>query len=185
MSVERLHASRLLIGLLLLIVACAPAPATNVAPTSPPAATQAAPTQTEAPATDVPQPTDTNVPATEAPAAEFIPVLPIGAIADFSASDDIVGIEGVVEVVSERELLIRDFVSLVEEAPGVDIRLGVGDDFSDEVALSLKDITGRLYEGRSVTLLIPDSASGRTFDSIAVFCFDTGELFDFAIFQVP
>lgn len=64
-------------------------------------------------------------------------VLPVGATADWTTSNDLVGIQGLVEVISERELVVRDFVSLVEEAPGVDIRLGVGNDFSDEVAMRL------------------------------------------------
>lgn len=64
-------------------------------------------------------------------------VLPVGATADWTTSNDLVGIQGLVEVISERELVVRDFVLLVEEAPGVDIRLGVGNDFSGEVAVRL------------------------------------------------
>ena len=82
--------------------------------------------------------------------------------------------------------MIKNFVFLAEEAPGVDIRLGVGDDFSDEVAVSLKDITGKTYEGRSLTLTIPAAAfDGRTFDSIGVFCYDNGDLFDWVTIETP
>ena len=118
------------------------------------------------------------------PTIEYSEIIPLGAIADWTASDDIAGIEGLVEVIDFNQIRITEFVSLVSPAPGVDIRLGMGRDFSDEVAVVLRDITGRDFEGRSLTLTIPDAAyDGRTFDSIAVFCWETGEIFDWAQFE--
>lgn len=134
-----------------------------------------------------PQVTETEEPAstpTPEPTVEREPIIPLGAKADFTASEDNIGIEGSVEVRSATELVIRDFVFLVYEAPGVDIRLGIGDDFTDSIAVSLKDITGKEFDGRVVNLRIPDSAfDGRAFDSIAVYCYVTGEVFDSVRFE--
>lgn len=116
---------------------------------------------------------------------ERVPVLPIGTTADLTASDDSLGIEGTVTVVSATEIVIEDFVFLADEAPGVDIRLGIGKDFSDDVALSLKDITGKIYKNRRLQLTIPASAMGNEYDSIGIVCYDTGDVFDFALFQSP
>ena len=88
--------------------------------------------------------------------------------------------------VSATQIQIRDFVFLAAEASGVDIRLGVDRNFEDDVAVSLKDITGDTYEGGSLTLTIPDEAfDGRTFNSIGVVCYDNGEVFDWATIQSP
>ncbi|WP_420640936.1 hypothetical protein [Candidatus Leptofilum sp.] len=126
----------------------------------------------------------TAVPATDTPSAPTPmpePVIPVGSTASWTATDDITGIEGEIEFLSATQLVIRDFVFLAAEAPGVDIRLGVGNDFSDEVSVSLRDITGKTYEGRSLTLMIPAMAfDGRTFDSIGVVCYDNGDVFDSA-----
>lgn len=116
---------------------------------------------------------------------ERLPILPIGATADLSRTDDSLAIGGLVVVASDTEIVIEDFVFLAKEAPGVDIRLGIGDNFSDDVSISLKDITGKVYEGRRLRLTIPAGALGREFDSIGVFCFATGDLFDYAMFQSP
>lgn len=194
-----------LIGVALLLSACsasingvddAPA-AAQVDPTAPPptAVPTIPPTETRIP------PTETAVPPTTAPTATELPPTPqptpaatvartplwaIGSTADWTATNDPVGIEGRVEVISADQIVVRGFVSFVSEAPGVDIRLGVGGDFSDAVAVSLKDITGDEYDGRTLTLTLPDAAfDSRTFDSIGVFCFDTGDLFDYALFEPP
>lgn len=171
---------RLYLLTIAVLTACAPA-----TPLSPTVAGDAAPTAPDS-TTAAPVPTTTlTATPVPTPVIEAGPVLPIGAIADWTASPDPVDIEGIVEVVSERELAIRDFVSLVAEAPGVDIRLGVGDDFSDAVAIPLRDITGKVYEGRVLRLTIPPAALGRTVDSIAVYCYATGDVFDFAVFETP
>jgi hypothetical protein len=156
-------------------------------PTPEPSETPLPPTE-EPEATDEPpeptlEPADTPTPE---PTAALSELIPIGSVADLTSSDDIAGIEGVVEVISVNQVRIREFVSLVSAAPGVDIRLGFNRDFSDEVAAVLKDITGDDYEGRSLTLTIPDSAyDGRSFNSISVFCWETGEIFDWATFDLP
>jgi hypothetical protein len=131
------------------------------------------------------QPPETPTP-TANPVVEYYEIVPIGSTADFTASNDIAGVEGQVEVVSENQIKISDFVALLAAAPGVDIRLGIDGDYSDEVAVVLKDITGKNYEGRTLTLTIPDRAfDGQTYDGIAVICFDTGELFDAVTFASP
>jgi hypothetical protein len=166
---------------------------TESPPTPEPEDTPVSPTDTPAPPTETPEaaseevePTEPAVSPTPEVVVEYYETIPIGATADFTASNDIAGIEGQVEVISETEIKIRDFVSLVAPAPGVDIRLGVDGDISDEAAVVLKDITGKTYEGRSLTLTIPDAAfDGRTYDTIAVMCFETGELFDKTTFESP
>lgn len=172
-----------------------PAPTdTAVPPTNTP---QPDPTDTAVPATDTPdpeptatsEPTATLEPTAEPTATPLVdpdPLFEIGASANWTDTNDLLGIEGEIEYTSATEIVIRDFVFLAAEAPGVDIRLGVDDDFSDEVAVSLKDITGRTYEGRSLTLTIPpEGFDGRSFNSIGVFCFDTGDLFDWAPIEAP
>lgn len=163
----------------------AQATATYTSTSPPPAATPTAtPTATEEPTiTLIPIPTEIS---TSVPERVFVPPLPIGAIADFSLNNDILGISGVVEIVSDTKMVISGFFSPLDLAPGVDIRLGINGDFTDAVALSLKDITGRNFDGSTVTLNLPPGTltSGR-YDSIAVFCYDTGELFDFAVFVFP
>jgi hypothetical protein len=157
----------------------------------PPTATRLPLTNTPAPATETPvPPTDTQEPTepaetpTPEPTLEYFEIIPIGSTADFTASADLAGIAGMVEVTAVNQIKISDFVSLVGAAPGVDIRLGLDRDFSGGVAVSLRDITGQDFEGRTVTLTIPDSAfDGRTFNSISVFCFETGEIFDWVIFE--
>ncbi len=175
-----------------------------------PAATAEPPPPTYTPTPTEPPPTETHLPgptataAIEEPAATLEPtsppeltsepepaevdrqpILPIGASADWTATGDPIGIEGQIEVTSPEQIVIRDFVFLAAEAPGVDIRLGVDDDFSDGVGVSLKDITGDTYEGRNLTLTLPDEAfDGRSFNSIGVFCFETGDLFDYATFDM-
>ncbi len=159
----------------------------------PPTATPVAPTETPMPATETPEPeTEAIVPTepadtvTPEPVVEYYELIPAGSTADLTASNDIAGIEGMVEVRSETEIVIRDFVSLVSAAPGVDIRLGVDGDVSDDVAIVLRDITGKDFEGRSLTLTIPDRAfDGRTYDTIAMMCWETGEIFDQATFETP
>jgi len=91
-----------------------------------------------------------------------------------------------VEFISATQIRIRDFVFLAAEAPGVDIRLGVDRNFEDDVAVSLKDITGDTYEGGSLTLTIPDEAfDGREFNSIGVVYYDNGDVFDWALIEPP
>ena len=161
------------------------------ATTNPPTATAVPPTETGEPATETPEPpTATHEPtepsATPTPEAtvEYYELIPIGSTADLTASEDIAGIEGLVEVTAVNQIKISDFVSVVGAAPGVDIRLGLDRDFSDDVAVVLRDITGDNFEGRSLTLTIPDSAfDGRTFNSISVFCWETGEIFDWVVFE--
>ena len=112
--------------------------------------------------------------------------LQVGAIADFSASNDSYGIEGSVEIISDTQIVISGFVSFLAKAPGVDIRLGLDGDFSDAVALSLIDITGEDFDGRTLTLTLPPGTLGSgLYDSIAVFCFDANVLFDSAVFVAP
>jgi hypothetical protein len=162
-------------------------------PTSPPTDTpepeptdtpEPEPTDTPVPPTDTPEPTAT--PEPEAPFEPEKPLFPIGSTADWTETNDPLGIEGEIEFISATQIRISNFVFLAAEAPGVDIRLGVGDDFSDGVGVSLKDITGDTYEGRSLTLNIPPQAfDGRFFNSIGVFCFDTGDLFDYALIEPP
>lgn len=142
-------------------------------------------------ATDTPLPAETITPTSTAtlipgPTSTFAPIFDVGARADLGATDDYIGIEGVFEVVSMTEIKVTGLVFTVVEAPGVDIRLGVDQDFSDEVAVSLRDITGASYNYRDFTLRIPSAAfDGRSFNSIGIFCYDTGDLFDFAIFETP
>ena len=112
--------------------------------------------------------------------------LQVGAIADFSASNDSYGIEGSVEIISDTQIVISGFVSFLAKAPGVDIRLGLDGDFSVAVALSLIDITGEDFDGRTLTLTLPPGTLGSgLYDSIAVFCFDANVLFDSAVFVAP
>ena len=74
----------------------------------------------------------------------------------------------------------------VVEAPGVDIRLGFDRDFSEENSVSLKDITGNTYNYRDFILKIPTEAfDGRIFNSIAIYCYDTGDIFDVSVFEIP
>lgn len=155
---------------------------TTPSPTNTPAATETAVPS----ATDMPEPEPTATAASAEPTAIPDPLLPIGSTANWTETNDIIGIEGEIEFTSATQLVIRNFVFLAAEAPGVDIRLGVGDDFSEDVGVSLRDITGKTYEGRSLTLTLPAEAfDGRSFDSIGVFCFDTGDLFDYALIQTP
>ena len=192
--------------LILLLLFCL-LPGTVIACAAPPSeeAAQVDPTHTATSIgladTPTPLPTDTAVPATNPPTpepeivptvtpeptilaeptAEPEPIIPIGSTANWTETADSIGIEGEIEFLSATQVRIENFVFLAAEAPGVDIRLGVGDDFSDEVAVSLKDITGKTYEGRSLTLTIPAEAfNGRFFDSIGILCYDTGDLFDAA-----
>jgi hypothetical protein len=130
-------------------------------------------------------PTDPIETPTPEATVERVPILPIGTTADLTASDDSLGIEGMVTIISATEIVIEDFVFLADEAPAVDIRLGIGKDFSDDVALSLKVITGKIYQGRRLQLTIPVSAMGNEYDSIGIVCYDTGDVFDFAFFQSP
>lgn len=133
--------------------------------------------------TIAPTPTATLTPG---PTNTFAPIFEIGARADLSATDDFIGIEGVFEIVSMTEIKVTGMLFTVVEAPGVDIRLGVDRDFSDEVSVSLRDITGKTYNYRDFTLTIPPEAfDGRSFNSIGIFCYDTGDLFDFAVFENP
>jgi hypothetical protein len=158
------------------VTQAAPAPSATAQPTAEsPRATPVPPTSTLAP---------TETPVTE-PQGLTEPVIPIGSSASLTETNDLVGVEGEAEVTSENQIVLRDFVYLAPEAPGVDIRLGVGRDFSDEVAVPLKDITGNTYEGRDLKLTIPTTAAGRTFTSIGVFCYATGDLFDFAEINPP
>lgn len=151
------------------------------------------PTEEPLEVTKTPEPTDELPEATEAPEPtadpqpaniDREPIVPVGAMADWTATNDPVGVGGQVEIRSAEQIVIREFFFLAAEAPGVDIRLGIDNDFSDGVGVSLKNITGQTYEGRSLTLTVPDKAyDGRSFSSIGVFCFDTGELFDHALFE--
>lgn len=159
----------------------------TVEPPSPtpesPTLTPEPPTQTVEPEPPTPTPVPTET-ATPEPTVILSPIIPIGSTADFSGSDDALGIGGLAEVIEVNKIRIRDFVSPSGVAPGVDIRLGQGADFTDEVAVILRDITGDNYEGRSLTLTIPNEAyDGRTFNSIAIYCFDTGEIFDWVVFE--
>lgn len=167
-------------------------------PTAVPSATAVLPTNTVQPQpTDTPEPAPTDSPEpaptqTPEPTAEVetsedpTPLFAIGATASWTESNDVLGIEGEIEYISATEIVIRDFLFLASEAPGVDIRLGIDDDFTDGVGVSLKDITGKTYEGRSFTLTIPaEGFDGRSFNSIGVFCFDTGDLFDWALLEAP
>lgn len=139
-----------------------------------------APTPTE---TIAPSPTVTFTPG---PTPTFAPIFDVGVIADLGTTDDIIGIEGVFEIVSMTEIKVTGMLFTVLEAPGVDIRLGVDRDFSDEVAVSLKDITGIRYNYRDFTITIPSEAfDGRSFNSIGIYCYDTDDLFDFAVFETP
>lgn len=157
-------------------------------PTLPPAEPTASPPQptaTAVPATEPPTPAAAETPTAPA-TVEHTEIIPVGSTADWTATLDPVGIDGVVEVIDVNKVRISNFVFLAAEAPGVDIRLGLDGDFSDVAAVVLKDITGQVYEGRSLTLTIPDAAfDGRAFDSISVFCFETGEIFDWALFETP
>ena len=204
----------LLIGLLLLLAACSGAdepavPETAVTETAEPVAEATEPPPTEEPPpTPTPEPPTATPPAAETATPEPEPTeeatatapadtptpeiiiadapIPIGSIADWTSSADINGIEGIVEVTGVDEIVIQDFVSFVAPAPGVDIRLGMGRDFSDEASVVLRDITGKEYDGRTLTLTIPSAAfAGRSFNSIAVFCYETGEIFDYAEFAPP
>ena len=202
------RASRVLGAIVLILIAFACAEPTvdtasgivsqaaTAVPTTTTSPTQLSPT--ELPPSVTPVPTKTAVPdptVTASPAATVTmmttledpdPLFPIGATANWTETSDVIGIDGEIEFISATQLVIRNFVFLAAEAPGVDIRLGVGDDFADGVGVSLRDITGKTYEGRSLTLTIPAAAfDGRSFDSIAVFCFDTGDLFDSALVQLP
>ena len=159
---------------------------TEPPPTLEPEDTPIPPTETPEPVEEVVEPTEQAETPTVEPEdtptpepIEYYEIIPIGSMADFTVSNDIAGIEGQVEVISENQIRISDFVSLVAAAPGVDIRLGIDGDYSDEVAVVLTDITGKTYEGRSLTLTIPDKAfDGQTYNGIAVMCFDTAEIFD-------
>ncbi|MEZ4519627.1 MAG: hypothetical protein R3C44_23295 [Chloroflexota bacterium] len=132
--------------------------------------------------TPLPTPTPTPV-ATPTPLPRLNP-LPIGATADWTATDDLTGIDGTVTVNEDGTLTLAGFVFLAAEAPGVDIRLGVDGDYSDEESVSLRDITGKTYEGRSLTLTLPDEAyDGRRLNSIGVVCYNTGDVFDSAQFS--
>jgi hypothetical protein len=167
-----------------------PEPASTAVP---PSATLATSTEMPVAAADTPETEvaeaetmEAGETATPEPAVEYYEAIAAGSTADFTASNDVAGIEGLVEVRSETEIVIRDFVSLVSAAPGVDIRLGVDGDVSDDVAVVLRDITGKDFEGRSLTLTIPDRAfDGRTYDTIAVMCWETGEIFDQVSFKRP
>lgn len=129
------------------------------------------------------EPTETLIPG---PTNTFAPIFKIGVVADLTATDDFIGIDGVFEIISMTEIRVTGMLFTVIEAPGVDIRLGVDRDFSDEVSVSLRDITGKTYDYRNFTLTIPPEAfDGRRFNSIGIFCYDTGDLFDFAIFETP
>ena len=158
--------------------------------------TQATESPTNAPAaedtaTSAPPPTETTAPTatitlTPGPTSTFAPIFDIGVKADLGTTDDYIGIDGVFEIISMTEIEVTDFLFTVVEAPGVDIRLGVDRDFSDEVAVSLRDITGNSYENRDFKLTIPAAAfDGRSFNSIGIYCYDTGDLFDFAVFESP
>jgi len=141
-------------------------------------------TDTPAPTETIPPPpTETLIPG---PTNTFAPIFDVGVRADLTATDDFIGIEGVFEIVSMTEIKVTGMLFTIVEAPGVDIRLGVDRDFSDEVAVSLRDITGKTYNYRNFTLTIPSEAfDGRSFNSIGIFCYDTGDLFDFAVFETP
>lgn len=187
--------------LILFMGACASVAESEATAVPPSSTSPAAVVDTAVAVTDTPEPTAPPEPtaslepsAPPEPTSELTtellaepePLFEIGATANWTETKDPVGIEGEIEYVSATEIVIRNFVFLAEEAPGVDIRLGVGNDFSDEVAVSLRDITGRTYEGRTVTLTIPPAGfDGRAFDSIGVYCYDTGELFDWALFDAP
>ncbi len=169
-----------------------PTPEPEDTPVSPtdtpvlPTETSAPPAETSEATPEEVEPTEPAVTPTPEAVVEYYETIPIGSTADFTASDDIAGIEGQVEVISKTEIKIRNFVSLLAPAPGVDIRLGVNGDISDDVAIVLKDITGKTYEGRTLTLKIPDKAfDGRTYDTISVMCFATGEIFDVITFEMP
>jgi hypothetical protein len=156
---------------------------TAVPPTKEPEPTDHPPTETAVSPTASPLPTRTPAPT---PTIDYQPLFPIGSTADWTASSDAIGIEGAVEFISATQLRIRDFVFLAAEAPGVDIRLGLDRNFDNGVAVSLKDITGDIYDGGSLTLTIPDEAfDGRQFNSIAVVCYDNGDIFDWALIEAP
>ncbi len=157
---------------------------TELPPTEEPEPTETAvpPTNTP-PATETPLPTDTPTPP---PTIDYQPLFPIGSTADWTATSDAIGIEGTIEFISATQLRISGFVFLAAEAPGVDIRLGVDRNFDDNVSVSLKDITGDIYEGGGLTLTIPDEAfDGREFNSIGVVCYDNGDIFDWALIEPP
>ena len=136
-------------------------------------------------ATSAPPATATET-LTPGPTSTFAPIFDIGVKADLGSTEDYLAISGVFEIISMTEIEVTDFLFTVVEAPGVDIRLGVDRDFSDEVAVSLRDITGNSYENRDFTLRIPPAAfDGRSFNSIGIYCYDTGDLFDFAVFESP
>lgn len=197
------HTTWLLFAFLVMAAACTTATESSQPEDTPTEAAAQAETTTTLLPTDTPRPqatplpsstpesppTHTAVPPTtpsEAPTPVPEPIVPVGSTASWTLTNDTIGIEGEIEFTSATQLVIRDFVFLAAEAPGVDIRLGMGDDFSDAVSVSLRDITGKTYEGRSLTLTIPPAAfDGRSFDSIAVVCFDTGDVFDSALIERP
>jgi len=171
------HIFLLLVITALALAACSPS--NNRSEVAPPQPTATIVLETSIPPTE---PVETPTPEAT---IERVPILLIGTTANLTASDDSLGIEGKVTVVSATEIVIEDFVFLADEAPAVDIRLGIGKDFSDDVALSLKDITGKIYQGRRLQLTIPASAMGNEYDSIGIVCYDNGDVFDYALFQSP
>lgn len=133
--------------------------------------------------TQVVLPTETVTPG---PTKTFFPILDIGSVADLGFTDDIIGIFGRFEIISVTEIELTGFTFTAIEAPGVDIQLGIDGNFDDEFAVSLRDVTGVRHENRIFKLTIPSAAfDGRNFNSIAVFCYDTGGGFDYIVFETP
>lgn len=161
----------------LIISACAPQPSTAPREAAPPTK------NVQSTNTEVVLPTETEIPG---PTKTFAPIFNVGSVADFGLTDDYIGIDGRFEIVSMTEIEVTGLLFTVVEAPGVDIRLGIDRNFDDAFAVSLRDITGKTYNSRDFTLTIPSAAfDGRSFNSIAIYCYDTGDIFDFVLFDSP
>ncbi len=168
-----IRASRLIVLICLLAVCSACGPAAT--PTPPPTATPL-PSATPLPtATVVPSPTPFPTASEPAPEQTFTAV---GNTATFSGLH---GVAGKAIVAGLQTLIIQGF-SYDGKGSTADIRLVLGDDYANPVAI-LMQLEPREYTDEMLLMVVPSSAGPGTADSIAVYSTETGEAFASQVFK--
>ncbi|NAS30691.1 hypothetical protein GTQ40_06885 [Flavobacteriaceae bacterium R38] len=93
----------------------------------------------------------------------------------------IYGISGTVTIVSDCEIEISDFF-YNGQGPNISVYAGIDGDFEGGVNMS-EPIQGRVFQGETLNLFLPEGASFNDFNSISIWCFEFDVDFSSAFFE--